>query len=76
MCGKMEKTVGTGSFHNIHAEVISSREGTHTIANKLNNILGFNFAEHLIRQKIMKSEEVCKKCLRSIIDIVEKVRGL
>jgi hypothetical protein len=40
VCGKMEKTAGTGSFHKIHTETITCPEGEVLIYRKLSDLLG------------------------------------
>jgi len=67
LCGKMEKMPGTGSFHKIGTEEIACSEGTVPIVKKLTEILGVNVEAH--RKKFIASEEICKKCLRAMIDI-------
>jgi len=69
ICGKIEKTPGTGSFHKIMEESMSCSDGTQVIAKKLTDILGFNF-EHS-RRKFIASDEICKKCLRAVSDVVK-----
>ena len=69
ICGKIEKTPGTGSFYKIMEETIDnygtgSRE---TIVKKLTEILGFSFETS--KRKFLASLEICKKCLRTCMDI-------
>lgn len=70
ICGKSEKTPGTGSFYKIMEETFDnyaagSRE---TIVKKLTEILGFSFETS--KRKFLASLEICKKCLRTCMDIV------
>ena len=70
ICGKIEKTSGTGTFYKILEETIDnygtgSRE---TIVKKLTEILGFSFETS--KRKFLASLEICKKCLRTCMDIV------
>merc|ERR1711910_289579 len=70
ICGKIEKTPGTGSFYKIMEDVFDnygsgSRE---TIVKKLTEILGFSFETS--KRKFLASLEICKKCLRTCMDIV------
>lgn len=60
---------GTGSFHNIMNEQISCNEGSIVIAKKLNEILGINV--EMQKKKFLASEEICKKCLRSVMEMVQ-----
>lgn len=69
ICGKIEKTPGTGSFHKIMEESMSCNEGTQIIAKKLTDILGFNFEQS--KRKFVASTEICKKCLRAVSDVVK-----
>jgi len=69
ICGKIEKTPGTGSFHRIMEENMSCPEGTQIIAKKLTDILGFNFEQS--KKKFIASTEICKKCLRAVCEIVK-----
>jgi len=69
ICGKIEKTSGTGTFYKILEETIDnygtgSRE---TIVKKLTEILGFSFETS--KRKFLASLEICKKCLRTCLDI-------
>jgi len=69
ICGKIEKTSGTGTFYKILEETIDtcgtgSRE---TIVKKLTEILGFSFETS--KRKFLASLEICKKCLRTCMDI-------
>eukprot|EP00092_Neocalanus_flemingeri_P041254 GFUD01044915.1.p1 GENE.GFUD01044915.1~~GFUD01044915.1.p1 ORF type:complete len:662 (+),score=134.14 GFUD01044915.1:124-2109(+) len=69
ICGKIEKTPGTGSFHRIMEESMSCHDGTQVIARKLTDILGFNFEQS--KRKFIASTEICKKCLRAVCDVVK-----
>jgi len=69
ICGKIEKTAGTGSFHKIMEETMHCSEGKPIIAKKLTDILGFNFEQS--RRKFIASDEICKKCLRAVSDVVK-----
>jgi len=69
ICGKIEKTPGTGSFHKIMEESMSCNEGTQIIAKKLTDILGFNFEQS--KRKFIASTEICKKCMRAVSDVVK-----
>jgi len=69
ICGKIEKTAGTGSFHKIMEETLPCSEGKPIIAKKLTDILGFNFEQS--RRKFIASDEICKKCLRAVSDLVK-----
>ena len=68
ICGKIEKTAGVGNFHKILEESLNCPDGSHIIARKLTDILGFNFEQS--KRKFIASSEICKKCLRSVSDIV------
>ena len=69
ICGRIEKTPGTGSFHKIMEESMSCHDGTQIIAKKLTDILGFNFEQS--KRKFIASTEICKKCLRAVCDVVK-----
>lgn len=69
ICGKIEKTPGTGSFHRIMEESMACPDGIQVIAKKLTDILGFNFEQS--KRKFIASTEICKKCLRSVTDVVK-----
>ena len=45
------------------------QEGSITISRKLSDVLGINLEAQ--KRRFMTSEEVCKKCLRSLIDLVQ-----
>lgn len=66
ICGKMEKAPGTGTFHKILDESITTENGNITIAGKLKDILGID----LPKPKWVASDEICKKCLRTVCDVV------
>ena len=68
ICGKCEKTPGTGSFYKIMEETIDCYGGRgETIVKKLTDILGFNFEA---KRKFLASVEICKKCLRTTTEVV------
>ena len=68
ICGKSEKTPGTGSFYRIMEETIECYGGRgETIVKKLTDILGFNFEA---KKKFLASVEICKKCLRTTTEVV------
>ena len=68
ICGKSEKTPGTGSFYRIMEETIECYGGRgETIVKKLTDILGFNFEA---KRKFLASVEICKKCLRTTTEVV------
>jgi len=68
ICGKSEKTPGTGSFYKILEETIDCYGGRgDTIVKKLTDILGFNFES---KRKVLASLEICKKCLRTTTEVV------
>ena len=68
ICGKIEKTPGTGSFYRIFEETIDCYGGRgDIIAKRLTEILGFNFEN---KKKFLASQEVCKKCLRTTTEVV------
>ena len=68
ICGKCEKTPGTGSFYRILEETIDCYGGGgETIVKKLTDILGFNFES---KRKFLASLEICKKCLRTTTEVV------
>lgn len=69
ICGKIEKTAGTGTFHKILEEKLPVGFDRTTIAKKLTDVLGFNFEQG--KRKFIASEEICKKCLRIVCDIVK-----
>lgn len=69
ICGKIEKTAGTGSFHKILEEKLPVGVDKTTIAKKLTDVLGFNFEQG--KRKFIASTEICKKCLRIVCDIVK-----
>jgi len=75
ICGKCEKTPGTGSFYKIFEETIECYGGGgDLIAKRLTEILGFNFEN---KRKFLASIEICKKCLRTTTEVVrmeEQVR--
>jgi len=68
ICGKIEKTPGTGSFFKVMEETIDCYGGKgETIVKKLTDILGFNFES---KKKMLASTEICKKCLRTTTEVV------
>lgn len=68
ICGKIEKTPGTGSFYKIMEETIDCYGGKgETIVRKLTDILGFSFET---KRKMLASTEICKKCLRTTTEVV------
>jgi len=68
ICGKIEKTPGTGSFYKVMEETIDCYGGKgETIVKKLTDILGFNFES---KKKMLASTEICKKCLRTTTEVV------
>ena len=68
ICGKSEKTPGTGSFYRIMEETIECYGGRgETIVKKLTDILGFNFEA---KRKFLASLDICKKCLRTTTEVV------
>jgi len=69
ICGKIEKTAGTGSFHKINEETINCGDGNQIISKKLTDILGFNFEQS--KRKFIASTEICKRCLRSVTDVIK-----
>ena len=71
ICGRIEKTPGTGVFHRIMEEPLpGATDRTQVIARKLTDILGFNFEQS--RKKFIASNEICRKCLRTVCDLVKK----
>ena len=75
VCSKIEKTAGTGSFHNImHEEMPTGDGSTIPIVKKMNDILGINVGVQ--RKRFAISEQICKKCLRALIDIVQQEEKL
>lgn len=71
ICGRIEKTAGTGIFHKIMEEPFpGQKDPSLVIAKKLTDILGFNFEQS--RRKLIASTEVCRKCLRTVCDLVKK----
>jgi hypothetical protein len=71
ICGKIEKTPGAGIFHNIMEEPLpGASDPRQVIAKKLTDILGFNFEQS--RKKLIASNEICRKCLRTVCDLVRK----
>lgn len=71
ICGRIEKTPGTGVFHKIMEEVMPGQGDKNVvIAKKLTNILGFNFEQS--RKTFIASTEICKKCLRTVCELVKK----
>ena len=71
ICGRIEKTPGTGVFHKIMEEPMpGATDRTQVIAKKLTDILGFNFEQS--RKKFIASNEICRKCLRNVCDLVRK----
>jgi len=69
ICGRIEKTAGTGSFHKIHEEKIQVGHERQTISKKLTDILGFNFEQS--KRKFIASSEICKRCMRTVTDLVK-----
>lgn len=68
ICGKCEKTPGTGSFYKIFEETIECYGGRgDLIAKRLTEMLGFNFET---KRKFLASIEICKKCLRTTTEVV------
>jgi len=71
ICGRIEKTPGTGVFHKIMEEPMpGATDRSQVIAKKLTDILGFNFEQS--RKKFIASNEICRKCLRAVCDLVRK----
>ena len=71
ICGRIEKTPGTGVFHKIMEEPMpGATDRSPVIAKKLTDILGFNFEQS--RKKFIASNEICRKCLRTVCDLVRK----
>jgi len=71
ICGRIEKTPGCGVFHKIMEEPFpGQKDPSLVIAKKLTDILGFNFEQS--RKKLIASTEVCRKCLRTVCDLVKK----
>ena len=71
ICGKIEKTPGTGVFHKIHEEALpGATDRSQPISKKLTDILGFNFEQS--RKKFIASNEICRKCLRTVCELVKK----
>jgi len=71
ICGRIEKTPGTGVFHKILEEPLPGQKDTSLIiAKKLTDILGFNFEQS--KKKFIASTEICRKCLRTVCDLVKK----
>jgi len=67
ICGKIEKTAGTGTFHRIHEEKVQVGQEKQIISKRLTDILGFNFEQS--KKKFIASTEICKKCLRTVTDV-------
>ena len=71
ICGRIEKTPGTGVFHKIMEENMpGATDRNQLISKKLTDILGFNFEQS--RRKLVASTEICRKCLRTVCDLVKK----
>jgi len=70
ICGRIEKTPGTGSYFQIRDSKIFSTEGAPALAKKLTDILGYNFEQTSI-SKFIASDKICKKCFRAVSDVVK-----
>jgi hypothetical protein len=75
VCGKMEKTAGTGTFHSITSDLLPEKDASISITRKLSDVLGINLEAQ--KRRFMTGEEICKKCLRSLVELVhleEKIK--
>merc|ERR1719320_2296416 len=70
VCGRMEKTPGTGSYFQIRESKIFSTDGAPALAKKLTDILGYNFEQPSI-SKFIASDKICKKCFRTVSELVK-----
>ena len=66
ICGKMEKQCGAGYFRKIHGETIETGNGNLNLSKKLQDILGIDVR----KPKWVSSDQICKKCLRNVMNIV------
>lgn len=77
ICGKMEKTAGTGSFHKIHTETMSCPDGGGgevLIVRKLTDLLGFSFDG--TKRRMPVSDEICRRCMKSVKELLQKEEEL
>ena len=70
ICGKMEKTAGTGSFHKIHTDTLACQEGEVPIVRKLGDLLGFSF--DVTKKRMHVSDEICRRCMKCVKETLQK----